>query len=94
MEEITREEERRGMGIWLSYGRIRIGEQSWIWDEGEVVLRDNKSMIRKKGGKVPGERRVKVNGRRESREKGVSRYGEEKRRRGLEGGVLKRGRPS
>lgn len=33
LEEIAREEERREMRVWLSYGRIRIGKKWWTWDE-------------------------------------------------------------
>lgn len=33
LEEITREEERRGIRVCLGYGRIRIREQWWTWDE-------------------------------------------------------------
>lgn len=44
---IARVEEKRGIKVWLSYGRIRIGEQGWTWDEKVEVLRDIRSAIRR-----------------------------------------------
>lgn len=32
----------------MGYGRIRIGEYGWTWDEKEEVLRDNKGIIRER----------------------------------------------
>jgi len=40
LEEIARREERRGKQVRIGYGRIKIGEQWWKWDEEEEVLRD------------------------------------------------------
>lgn len=40
LEEIARIEEREGKRTWIGYGRIRIEEQWWRWDEEEEVLKD------------------------------------------------------
>lgn len=45
LEEIARSEEGRGKKVWVSYGKIRIGEEWWIWDE--EVLKDGKGRKRK-----------------------------------------------
>lgn len=45
LEEIARNEERKGKRVWIGYGRIRIEEQ-WRWDEEEKVLRDGKGNVR------------------------------------------------
>lgn len=54
LEDIAREEEREGRRVWLRYGRIRINEVWWRWDEDEEVLRDNfgriREVVNRKGG--------------------------------------------
>ncbi|EZA62843.1 hypothetical protein X777_01158 [Ooceraea biroi] len=40
LQEIAREEERKGRKVWIGYGKIRIDNQWWRWDEVEEVLRD------------------------------------------------------
>ncbi|XP_011881707.1 PREDICTED: golgin subfamily A member 6-like protein 22, partial [Vollenhovia emeryi] len=47
IEEIAREEERRGRKVWTSYGKVRIEEEWWIWDEEEEVLKDRRGIGRK-----------------------------------------------
>lgn len=47
LEEIARSEEGRGKKVWVRYGKIRIGEEWWIWDEEEEVLKDGKGRKRK-----------------------------------------------
>lgn len=42
LEEIARGEERKGNKVGLGYGKIRINEQWWRWDEEEEVLRDGR----------------------------------------------------
>lgn len=42
MEEITREEEGKGRKVWVGYGKIRIDEKWWRWDEEGKVLRDRR----------------------------------------------------
>lgn len=32
-EVIAREEERKGVNIWIGYSKMRIGEKWWRWDE-------------------------------------------------------------
>lgn len=49
MEEIAREEERKGKNVWVGNGRIRINEEWWRWDEEEEVLKDGKGSIKIKG---------------------------------------------
>lgn len=48
LEEIARREERKGEKVWIGYGRIRIGEQWWKWDE-EEVLKDGRGKVREEG---------------------------------------------
>jgi hypothetical protein len=48
LEEIAREEMREGRRTWLAYGKIRIGEQWWRWNEEEEVLRDNKGNVKRR----------------------------------------------
>jgi hypothetical protein len=49
LEEIARKKERKGRGTWLGYGRIRIDEQWWKWEDGEKeVLRDGRGNIRRR----------------------------------------------
>lgn len=33
IEEIARDEERKRNKVWISYGKIKINERWWIWDE-------------------------------------------------------------
>jgi len=47
--ELAREEERKGRNVRIGYGKIKIGENWWRWDEEEEVLRDNKGMVRMEG---------------------------------------------
>jgi len=60
LEEIAKKEEKEGRKIWIGYGKIRIGEQWWRWDEREEVLRDGKGNVRRlgqgKGGREGKER--------------------------------------
>lgn len=49
IEEIAREEERRGNRVWMGYGRIRINEHWWRWDKMAEVLKDGKGNIRAEG---------------------------------------------
>jgi len=46
LEEIAREEERRGRKSWIGYGKIKIEGQWWRWDEEEEVLKDVRGKIR------------------------------------------------
>lgn len=39
LEELARNEERRGRKVWIGFGRIRIREQWWRWDKKEKVLK-------------------------------------------------------
>lgn len=45
--------------VWIGYGKIRIDEQWWRWDEAEVLLRDGRGNIRRerKGEGEEGENR-------------------------------------
>jgi len=55
LEEVARDEERKGKNVRLGYGRIKIDENWWRWDEEEEVLRDNKGIVRMLGkGEVEG----------------------------------------
>lgn len=47
LEEIARNEERKGGKVGIGYGKIKIGEQWWKWDEEEEVLKDGRENIRK-----------------------------------------------
>ncbi|XP_011871904.1 PREDICTED: golgin subfamily A member 6-like protein 2 [Vollenhovia emeryi] len=51
LEEIAREEEKEGKTVWIRYGRIRIDNIWWRWDEDEEVLRDGNGNVKelKKG---------------------------------------------
>jgi len=42
LEEIAREEEGKGRKVRIGYGKIRIEEKWWRWDEEEEVLKDGK----------------------------------------------------
>jgi len=46
LEEIAKKEEREGKKVSIGYGKIKIGEQWWRWDEREEVLRDGKGNVR------------------------------------------------
>lgn len=48
LEDIARIEERRGNRVWVSYGKIRINEQWWRWDEEEEMLKDEGEIRRGK----------------------------------------------
>lgn len=39
LEEIAREEERKGKRVWISYGKLKIDGIWWGWDENEEVLK-------------------------------------------------------
>lgn len=57
IEEIARKEERKGRRVWVGYGRIKIDEQWWSWDEEEEILKDGRGNIRgEKQGEGRGER--------------------------------------
>lgn len=43
--EIARKEEGRGNKVWMAYGKIRINEQWWKWDE--EVLKDWRGIAKK-----------------------------------------------
>lgn len=47
LEEIAKEKERKGNKVWIGYGKIRIEEQWWKWDEEIEVLKDSRDNIRK-----------------------------------------------
>jgi len=49
LEEIAKKEEKEGRKICIGYGKIRIGEQWWRWDERKQVLRDGKGNVRRLG---------------------------------------------
>ncbi|KAL6417325.1 hypothetical protein ACFW04_014576 [Cataglyphis niger] len=40
LERIAKEEERKSKKVWIGYGKIRIDEKWWRWDEEEEVLKD------------------------------------------------------
>lgn len=46
MEVIAREEEKKGVNVWIGYGKMRIGEKWWRWDESEEVLVDGSGKVR------------------------------------------------
>lgn len=48
LEDIARIEERRENRVWVSYGKIRINEQWWRWDEEEEMLKDEGEIRRGK----------------------------------------------
>lgn len=45
--EIARKKEGRGNKVWMGYGKIRINEQWWKWDEEEEVLKDWRGIAKK-----------------------------------------------
>lgn len=49
-EEIARKEESAGRKVRIGYGKIRIGNSWWKWDEEKEVLRDEKECERGKTG--------------------------------------------
>jgi len=49
LEEIARREMRMGRKVVLSYGRLKIDEKWWRWDEEEEVLTDGKGIFREEG---------------------------------------------
>lgn len=49
-EEIAREEEGKGRKVWVGYGKIRIDEKWWRWDEEEEELRDGRGNKMGEGG--------------------------------------------
>lgn len=38
-------EGRKGKGVWVGYGKIKINEEWWFWDETEEVLTNGKGKI-------------------------------------------------
>ncbi|XP_011861568.1 PREDICTED: coiled-coil domain-containing protein 70-like [Vollenhovia emeryi] len=46
LEEIAREEEKEGKSVWIRYGRVRIDNIWWRWDEDEEVLRDGNGNVK------------------------------------------------
>lgn len=55
LEEIARKEEREGKQVWVGYGKIRINERWWKWNEEQEVLRDEKGKERMvEGGRQEG----------------------------------------
>lgn len=61
LEEIARMEERKENQVWIEYGKIRIKDQWWSWDEEEEILIDRKSN-RKNREREEGEEREKEKG--------------------------------
>jgi len=49
LEEIARKEMSEGRKVWIGYGKIRIDERWWRWDEEEEVLIDGRGMIKERG---------------------------------------------
>jgi len=47
LEQIARKEMGKGRRVWIGYGKIKIDEKWWKWDEEEAVLTDGRGMIRK-----------------------------------------------
>jgi len=58
LEEIAKEEEVKGRKVRIDYGKIRIEEKWWRWDEEEEVLKDGKGnkMKERKGEGEEGEK--------------------------------------
>ncbi|KAL6420239.1 hypothetical protein ACFW04_014609 [Cataglyphis niger] len=50
LEGIAREEEKKGKKVWIRYGKIRIDEKWWTWDEEEEVLKDGNGNLEKGEG--------------------------------------------
>lgn len=47
LEEMAKEEEKKGRKVRISYGKIRIDEKWWRWDEEEEVLKDGNGNVKK-----------------------------------------------
>lgn len=59
IEEIAREEEKKGKKVWVEYGNIRIEETWWRWNEREEVLKmgvESEEKNRKRRWKIKMER--------------------------------------
>lgn len=63
LEEIARKEEKLGKKVWTSYGKIKIDEEWWSWDEEEEALRDRRGRIRRE--QIQGEEKEEESGGRE-----------------------------
>ncbi|KAL6416560.1 hypothetical protein ACFW04_013367 [Cataglyphis niger] len=50
LERIAKEEEKKGRKVWIGYGKIRIDEKWWRWDEEEEVLKDGNGNLKKGEG--------------------------------------------
>ncbi|KAL6416393.1 hypothetical protein ACFW04_011573 [Cataglyphis niger] len=50
LERIAKEEEKKGRKVWIGYGKIRIDEKWWKWDEEEEVLKDGNGNLKKGEG--------------------------------------------
>ncbi|KAL6421352.1 hypothetical protein ACFW04_014689 [Cataglyphis niger] len=50
LERIVRKEEKKGRKVWIGYGKIRINEKWWRWDEEEEVLKDGNENLKKGEG--------------------------------------------
>lgn len=60
LEEVAREQEKKGKRVWLGYGKIRIEGEWWFWDKEKEVLKDRKRMVKGEQGK--GEERKREGG--------------------------------
>lgn len=56
LDEIARKEENNGKRVRVGYGKIRIEEHWWRWDEEEEVLRDFRGRVRVEGQGEEGEK--------------------------------------
>ena len=56
LKKIARTEEEKGNRVWLGYGRIRIGESWWRWDEKEVLKNEKEEVRVEESGEEKGER--------------------------------------
>jgi len=58
LEEIAKREEKGGKQVRIGYGRIKVGDQWWRWDEEEEVLRDarGREMEREQGEEMGAKR--------------------------------------
>ncbi|KAL6418362.1 hypothetical protein ACFW04_012184 [Cataglyphis niger] len=50
LERIAKEEKRKGRKVWIGYGKIKIDEKWWRWDEEEEVLKDGNGNLKKGEG--------------------------------------------
>lgn len=41
---------RKGDRVWIGYGKLRIGEKWWTWEEDEGVLKDERGNNRRDSG--------------------------------------------